>query len=332
MMPLVTVAIPTYGRSKVMRRTLLSVLSQTFSGTMEILVVENPSSETIPGVQSDAERFCAELGDTRVRYVRNASNLGMVGNWNRCLELARGRWVIILHDDDWLSPHHVELSLALADAHPELRLVGCEGIIERDGAAIHADVLPTSSVKSFRLAPFHFLLGNPFFAPGVMMEKMTAIDLGGFDANWFPTMDHMLWLRFCEAAPCARIQFPLVHYYIGNNASLQPKMLMTYVLNDWKQRTALLRRHFPRYAILRWYSRIKVHREHAYLEQLFNVRLSSEALEEGLLKTGWRPVPTYLRWTYFPVRTVLEAVSILFSKRLKPLRMHYTKQRSFSSL
>jgi glycosyltransferase len=309
-----------------MRRALLSVLSQTFLGKMEILVVENPSEETMPGVPSDAERFCGELADARVRYVRNASNLGMVGNWNQCLELALGRWVIILHDDDWLSPHHVELSLALADANPELRLVGCEGIIEREGAVGHPDARPPSSVKSFRLTPFYFLLGNPFFAPGVMLDKETALALGGFDADWFPTMDHLFWLRFCEAVPCARIQLPLLHYYIGNNASLQPATLMTYILNDWKQRTAFLARHFPRSPVLRWYSRIKVHREQTYLEQLFNVQLSLEELTGRLSKTGWRPVPTYLRWTYFPIRTILEVIAILFSQRLKRLPTRYSKQ------
>lgn len=321
----VTVAIPTYRRSTLLRRALLSVLTQTFSGKLEILVVENPSEETAPGVQSDAERICGELADARVRYVRNASNLGMVGNWNRCLDLAQGRWVVILHDDDWLSPFYLELTLALADANPELRLVGCEGIIEREGAVVHPDLRPTSSVKSFRLAPFHFLLGNPLFAPGAMMDKATAIAMGGFDPDWFPTMDHLFWLRFCEAVPCARIQFSLLHYYIGNNASLQPATLKSYILNDWNQRAEFLTRHFPRNPLLRWYSRIKVHREQVFLEHLFNLQLSSEELAEGLSQSGWHSVPTYLRWTYFPIRTVLEVISILFSKRLARLPMHRSK-------
>jgi glycosyltransferase involved in cell wall biosynthesis len=300
----------------------MSVLSQTYPGELEILIIENPSGEMTTGIPSDAESLCKKLADTRIRYVRNSSNLGMVGNWNRCLDLALGRWVVILHDDDWLSPHHLELSLALANANPELRLVGCEGVIERDGKAFHPDPQPPFSVKSFRLSPFHFLLGNPFFAPGVMMDKETAVALGGFDSDWFPTMDHQYWLRFCETAPCARIQLPLLHYFIGNNASLQPSTLMGYILNDWKQRTKLLAQHFPQNQILFWYSRIKVHREHAFLERLFNQLLPPEEMAKRLSIIGWHPVPNYLRWTYFPIRAMLEVISILFSKRLKRLTTH----------
>jgi glycosyltransferase len=321
-MTLITVAIPTFKRSNLLQRAVRSVLSQTFSGKMEVLVVENPGEETMLGVQTNAERICLELADARVRYVRNASNLGMVGNWNRCLDLAMGRWVVILHDDDWLSPHCLELMLALVDANPELRLVGCDGIIEREGAIAHLDLRPTSPAKSVRLAPFHFLLGNPFFASGVMMAKETAIALGGFDPDWFPTMDHLFWLRFCEAGPCARIQSSLLHYSIGSNASLQPATLVGYILNDWNQRAELLTRHFPRNPLLRWYSRIKVHREHAFLERLFTVQLSSRELAAGLSESGWHPVPAYLRWTYFPIRAVLEVMSILFSERLEGLPAH----------
>lgn len=322
-MPHVTVAIPTYNRSTLLRRALLSVLSQTFTGDMEVIVVENPSEEAIFGIPTDAECLCKELADTRIRYIRNTSNLGMVGNWNRCLELALGRWVVVLHDDDWLAPHYLELSLALADANPELRLVGCESIIEREGVMAHPDPPLPFSVKSFRIALFHFLLGNPFFAPGVLMDKETAITLGGFDPGWFPTMDHLFWLRFCETAPCARIKLPLLHYYIGNNASLQPTTLMSYILNDWRQRTAFLSRHFPKNQILTWYSRIKVYREHTFLQNLFNMQISSEELAKRLVDNGWCPVPTYLRWTYFPIRAVLQMTSIIFSKRLKMLRTKF---------
>jgi len=318
----VTVAIPTYKRSTLLERALLSALAQTFAGGMEVLVLENPSEESLPGVPTFAERLCDSMADTRLRYVRNATNLGMVGNWNRCLDLARSQWVIILHDDDWLSPHFLELALALTDANPELRLVGCKGIIEREGVEVRPDPRPTSSVKYLRIAPFHILLGNPFLAPGVMMDKETALALGGFDPDWFPTMDHMFWLRFCEAVPCARLQFPLLHYYIGNNASLQSDILVRYILNDWKQRAQLLSRHYPKNRLLRLYSRIKVYREHVFLEHLFKQSLSYDELAEGLTKLGWRPVSIYLRWTYFPLRCVLETISIFFkSCTMKPVKL-----------
>lgn len=317
--PVVTIAIPTYRRAALLERALLSATKQSFAGPMEILVLENPSEDLPAESSSDAEALCQELADPRIRYFRHETNLGMVGNWNRCLELSRSQWVVILHDDDWLSPQHIACCLAFARANPDLRLIGTEGHIVRNSDTPPARPLP-AVIGAFRLSPFHFLLGNPFFAPGVMIDRQTALDLGGFDATWYPTMDHVFWLRFCEAAPSARIQHPLLHYYIGDNASLQPATLMGYIVNDWKQRKAFLARHYPKHRILDWYSRIKPYREQAFLQTLFNLNLPTGAMEIALGAAGWQPLPHGLRWLYLPIRAYLEILSILFSRRLAPIR------------
>lgn len=314
-----TIAIPTYRRSDLLRRALESALAQTAGKGSEVLVVENPAEGLRPDERSAAERLCTEFRCQRLRYVRNESNLGMVGNWNRCLELARGEWLVILHDDDWLSPRYLEVTLGLAMANPALRLIGCEAVLERgDEKPGPSRELP-DSIRAISIRPVRFLLGNQFMASGVMIHRRTALDLGGFDVGWFPTMDHRFWLRFSEAAPCARVQFPLVHYYFGDNASLQPRVLQSYVVNDWRQREELLQRGFWFSPALRWYSRIKVHREFVFLQEFFGVQLSWNELEGRLAEAGWRRVPVCLRWTYFPIRAILGVVAAVVARELKPV-------------
>ena len=320
-MPRVTIAIPTYKRGALLRRAVRSALEQTFHRDMEILVVENPSEPLAPGMLTFAETLCLELADPRIRYVRNSANVGMAGNWNRCLELAQSAWVVILHDDDWLAPRYVEISLALVDSNPALRLVCCYGFIEREGLPEQPDEEIGSLIRSIRLAPIHFLLGNPVPGPGIMMHRETALKLGGFDPGWFPTMDHVLWLRFCETAPCARIQHRLTHYSIGDNVSLKPAMLISFIVNDWKQRQELLDRAFFRNPILQAYSRIKVHRERAFLQNRFRIKIPSQDLEDSLTEVGWRPFSRAFRWVYFPLRVVIEVVSWYQTVRLKAVHV-----------
>lgn len=318
-MPCVTIAIPTYKRGVLLQRAVRSALEQTFHGDLEILVVENPSEPPAPGMLTFAETLCLELADPRIRYVRNPANVGMAGNWNRCLELAQSAWVVVLHDDDWLAPRYVEISLALVDSNPALRLVCCYGFIEREGLPEQPDEDIGTSIRSIRLAPIHFLLGNPMPGPGIMMHRETALKLGGFDPGWFPTMDHVLWLRFCETAPCARIQHRLTHYSIGDNASLQPAALIGFIVNDWKQRQELLDHHFPRTPVLHAYSRIKVHREQVFIQNRFSLTISSQALEDRLTEVGWRSFSRTFRWIYFPIRAAIEFVALLTTVRLKAL-------------
>lgn len=323
--PLVTIAIPTFRRADLLRHALASALAQRGVDHLEVLVLENPDEDRPVDGLTAAGRLCAEVRDARLRYVCNERNLGMAGNWNRCLEAARGRWVLILHDDDWLNPHFLRLALAVLAAHPDLRLVGSGGVIERgrdagdeddtDPASSADSALP-SRLKPYRIEPAHFLLGNPYFASGVLMDRRLALELGGFDAAWYPTMDHAFWQRFCLHAPCARIPEPLLHYYIGANASLHPSMLIRYIVNDFQQRRDLLAATRLDGPLLRFYSRLKPLRERLFLQKLFRLRVPVQELESALHAVGWRPVGLAWRWAYLPLRAGFELLSILLSRRL----------------
>ena len=317
--PHLTIAIPTFRRADLLRRALASALGQRGVAGLEVLVLENPDEDHPASGPSAAEQLCAEAADGRLRYVRNERNLGMVGNWNRCLALARGRWVVILHDDDWLHPQFVRLALGLIDAHPDLRLVGTGAAIVRDDTPADAAPPLPARIKPYRIEPAHFLLGNPYFASGVLMDRQLALDLGGFDAAWYPTMDHAFWQRFCLHAPCARIPEPLLHYYIGANASLHPTMLIRYIVNDFRQRGDLLAARGLDGGLLRGYSRLKPYRERLFLQQLFRLQVPQADLEQALGDAGWRAVPAAWRCVYLPLRAALQGLSILLSRRLTRL-------------
>ena len=97
--PLLTIAVPAFNRVTFLRRCLESVLAQA-TDTIEVLVSDDSTSDA-PG-----ELACGLLDASAVRsaYVRNRPSKGMAANWNACIGLARGRHVLVLHDDDFLYP------------------------------------------------------------------------------------------------------------------------------------------------------------------------------------------------------------------------------------
>jgi glycosyltransferase involved in cell wall biosynthesis len=100
--PLVSVCIPTYNGQAYLRECLESVLAQTFPD-FEILVVDDHSrDDTLAILGEYAKR------DPRIRIARNPKNLGLVGNWNRCVELAKGEWIKFVFQDDLIAPTCVE--------------------------------------------------------------------------------------------------------------------------------------------------------------------------------------------------------------------------------
>jgi glycosyltransferase involved in cell wall biosynthesis len=90
-MPRFTIGIPTYNRADLLRETLESALAQTYPD-VEILVCDNASGDRTAEVVES-------YGD-RIRYHRNATNIGMYPNFAKAIELASGEYFSLLQDDD----------------------------------------------------------------------------------------------------------------------------------------------------------------------------------------------------------------------------------------
>jgi len=98
--PFWSVVIPTYNpRADYLEETLLSVLKQDQGqDQMQIEVVDDCSKD------STAFEVTHRVGAGRVTFHRESENRGLASAWNRCIERARGHWVHILHQDDFVLP------------------------------------------------------------------------------------------------------------------------------------------------------------------------------------------------------------------------------------
>jgi glycosyltransferase involved in cell wall biosynthesis len=77
--PKVSVVIPTYNYAHFLDETIQSVLNQTFLD-FELIIVDNNSTDNTEEVVKNY------LSDNRVSFYKNDTNIGLVGNWNKCLE------------------------------------------------------------------------------------------------------------------------------------------------------------------------------------------------------------------------------------------------------
>jgi glycosyltransferase involved in cell wall biosynthesis len=107
MKPLVSVCIPTYNGAKYLKECLDSVLAQTFTD-FEVLIVDDKSSDETLSIAQEYATY-----DPRFRVIQNECNLGLVGNWNRCVELAQGEWIKFIFQDDLIEPACLERMLAV---------------------------------------------------------------------------------------------------------------------------------------------------------------------------------------------------------------------------
>jgi len=109
----IDIIIPCYNYGRFLEQCLDAIVAQT-RGDFQVLVMDNASTDNTPEV---AERWMAQ--DARIRYHRNAENLGAVGNMKRGYELTSAEYVVILPADDLWEPDFLERTCDGLDAHPE---------------------------------------------------------------------------------------------------------------------------------------------------------------------------------------------------------------------
>ena len=133
-----SILIPAF-KATFLKKCINSILSQTYEN-YEILVVDDASPENIGEI-------VLSYTDLRIRYYRNEKNSGavdVVDNWNKCLELAKGDFIICMGDDDMLAPMALNDYVVLIERYPNVDLFHSrvKKIDENDGFIELTDVRP----------------------------------------------------------------------------------------------------------------------------------------------------------------------------------------------
>ena len=195
--PFWSVMVPSYNASALLEATLRSVLDQDPGpDRMQIAVVDDASPN------GEARRVVAALAPGRVEFHGRDQNLGLAGNWNAAIGLARGTWVHLLHQDDLAYPGFYDRLAAADAARPEALAAFCRHLfLDGDG---------------------HWLAISPLErrAPGVLENWLARISdtqrvqcasiavrraayerLGGYRTDLCSALDWEMWNRIAAAGP-----------------------------------------------------------------------------------------------------------------------------------
>jgi len=111
MTPTISIVIPTFNRSDVIKQTLESVQRQTFCD-YECIIVDDGSQDV-----DTLKAYLNALGDARFRLIEQL-NSGASTARNRGIEAAKGRYIALLDSDDLFEPMHLEDCVAHLTSMP----------------------------------------------------------------------------------------------------------------------------------------------------------------------------------------------------------------------
>jgi hypothetical protein len=197
--PDVSVVIPTFDRSDLLRRAVRTALAQQDVDLEVIVVDDGPHMPwTTDGLDSDP----------RVSVVRHERNRGMCAARNSGTASARGEWVAFLDDDDLWAPTKVR---ALLDAAAPDAGFAYSSAVVVDGV-FHPLGIEAAPAPSELLPLLLQRCVMPGGTSNAMVRRTVLERAGGFDENLVMLGDWDLWIRLAQSAPASKTDELLVAY------------------------------------------------------------------------------------------------------------------------
>ncbi len=205
--PLLSICVPTYHRPQLLARALQSI--GPLPPDVEIIVSDNSTAND--DCEKVARAVLAPQPRGQWRYFRNPPGGNVTSNWNHCLRRARGHFVQMLHDDDYLLPGalaHLLAALRTARGQHEVvrfgvDVVDIEGRVLKQQRPRRARYLPPAAALERVLTDSSYVR-----MPALVASRAAYLAVGGPDPTQENTDDTDVWARLfaryglCQVPGC----------------------------------------------------------------------------------------------------------------------------------
>jgi len=182
-MPKVSVIIPTYNRSALIKQAIDSVFAQTYRD-FELIVVDDGSTD------STQEIIASYLPETLSYYYQ--PNAGPSAARNLGIENARSSWIAFLDSDDYWLPKKLETHIAWCQTHTNILISQTDETWIRNGKRVN----PMNKHKKRGGMIYERCLPLCCISPSSVMIHRSLLDAVGLFNESLPACeDYDLWLR-----------------------------------------------------------------------------------------------------------------------------------------
>ncbi len=188
-----------------------SALQQTFHD-IEVIVVDNASTDGI-------EDVIRSFDDPRLRFFKNNENLGIFGNFNRCIDESCGEFIHILHSDDYIDTRFTELCVRFFDEHPDVMMTFTSACIQTPDLIQELKYADNDTIFKAPEGFRRLLLERSFIpCPSVMLRKDLYPKIGKFSLDLPYSSDFYQWLKIARSFDIAYIRDAVIYYRQGEHS------------------------------------------------------------------------------------------------------------------
>lgn len=236
-LPQVTIIMPTYKRGDRIYNALMSAINQEGFDDYQILIVDN---EDNCEEMNQTEETIRKIASDKVIYYRNEKNIGMYGNWNRCLQLAKTEWVCMLHDDDVITKQHLFIMMGIINKCQQIDYLGCrlKMLNKRRGTYKIENELNVKRIKkSYRIYSINYKDYNLGFGEtlflGSVFRRKKAISIGGFEIEKTCIEDYFFCVKFSKYFKLFFLDEQLYKHIDEDNCTMNINIYQTALIDEY---------------------------------------------------------------------------------------------------
>lgn len=209
--PRVSVLTPIYNTNPVhLREMIESILSQTYTDFEFLILNDSPQNTEIEAIVKEYAKH-----DKRIKYIKNAKNMGITPSRNKLLEMATGEYLAIFDHDDVSVPTRLEKEVAYLDSHPDVGVVS--GWLEYFGTDNNIWKTPETDTD------IRVMMCDSCYVAhtAAMVRKSVLVDNDiKYEEFYTPAEDYRLWAQIADITHFYNIPEVLVRYrWTGDNTS-----------------------------------------------------------------------------------------------------------------
>jgi len=203
----ISVIIPTYNRANLIRRSIMSVLEQTYSN-LELIIVDDGSTD-------DTKSVIEEIGDSRIRYFY-IENHGAAYAMNYGVSKAKAEIIAIQDSDDYWEKTKLEEQMKYWCDNPDYKMIYCPFYVETNNECGRH---PSDSEENVCGELFYpLLVRNTIGTPTMVIDKNCFNEVGGFDKEFRSIYDWEFVIRFAKRYKIGYVNKVLVRAnYVGDD-------------------------------------------------------------------------------------------------------------------
>jgi len=213
--PLVSIIIPTYNRSSLLKRALLSVLNQSYEN-IELIIVDDASTD-------DTKRKVDAISDTKIRYIRHENQMGAAVARNTGIKSSSGDFIAFQDsDDEWLVQKLEKQMAIFKDEGKDVGVVFTSFLRVEDNQATY---IPQKREHSSGNILEPLLNGNFIALPSFVTRRECLEKVGFFDEQLPRFQDWELFIRLAKYYNFKHLDEPLLIAFHSDSSITSNKYL-----------------------------------------------------------------------------------------------------------